>query len=81
MTFNQLVEKLIAHPNAPAMPANRHNLKNGSKIVAANAYPFLGISEGDELALLWDGEFVRYGGLTWSTESICNEIDNGLWRI
>lgn len=81
MTFNQLVEKLIAHPNAPAMPANRHNLKSGSKITAAQAYPFLGIAEDEEIRLLWDGEYVRYMGLTWSVESMCNEIDHGLWVI
>ena len=82
--FNQIVTELLTHPmahNLPSMPENRHGLKNGTKIVATQPYPFFQVEHGEELALLWDGEYVRHGGLTWSVESISNEIDHGLWTF
>ena len=82
--FNRIVTELMAHPMAhsfPNIPANRYDLNNGTKIVATQDYPFFEMQKGDEILLWWDGEYIRHGGLTWSVESMCNELDNGLWEI
>ena len=82
--FNQVVEELLSHPmaqNLPPMPDNRHGLKNGTKLVATQTYSFFQIAEGEEIALWWDGEYVRHDGLTWSIESISNEIDHDCWKV
>ena len=82
--FNQVVAEVLAHPMAdclPQMPSNHYGLTNGSKIVATKDYPFLGVANGEHLALFWDSHYIRHGNLTWSTERLCNEIANGLWTV
>lgn len=82
--FNQVVINILAHPgigNLPGMPANQYDLANGTKIVATKDYPFFGIEKDEEIALFWDGEYIRHANLTWSPERLCNEIANGLWTV
>ncbi len=82
--FNRIVTELLSnqkHSHWPNIPANRYNLNNGTKIVATKDYPFFEMQKGDEILLWWDGEYIRHGGLTWSVESMCNELDNRLWEI
>lgn len=82
--FNRIVEEVLAHPMAfclPQMPTNRCGLVNGSKIVAVKDYPFFGIVQSEEVALMWDGEFVRHAHLTWAVDGMVHEIEQGFWTV
>jgi hypothetical protein len=64
-----------------SFPQNRLELVNGSILRAKETMPYLGLSKGQGLCIFWNGEYVQCGGLTWSVEKLCNEIERGVWQI
>ncbi len=64
-------------------PENKYNLTNGSLIMATQENPCYVAwdLQNKHVHVYWNGEYVCHGSLTWSIESITEEIDSGWWTI
>jgi len=80
ITFPEFINFLNAkYP----FPQNKHGLTHNSALAATTSNPcYEAWSLKDKsVHVYWDGEYVCHGGLTWSVESITDEIDSGWWTV
>lgn len=69
-------------PALPPFPENTAGLKRGTMLEATHPMVAqLGMKVGDRIAIGFDGEYVRFGPLTWDVEQLADEIAHGVWRI
>ena len=59
----------------------QYDFSNGCIIKANKDLPFFGLEKGDVLPISLDGDILRVGPLSWSTEQLTNEINDGIWSI
>lgn len=66
---------------AKEFPANDLGLTNGSILSPVDDMPFFGLSAGQKFSIVWNGQYIRAGGLTWSVEQLQKEINAKYWNI
>ncbi len=69
----------------PEFPKNAFGLKRGSILRAKVSFEIefleIEISQGEEIALGFDGEDVCYRNMIWEIRELEEQIRQGIWRI
>ncbi len=61
--------------------AEKYDFSKGCILRANRDLPFLGISKNSIIEVKNDGEYLRVGSLTWSSDQLKQEIEDKVWTM
>lgn len=75
------IRKKVKELSLPTFPDNEMGLKNGTILSSVEDMSWCGLATGDHFVIIWDGQYIRSIGLTWSVEGMVQEIKSNYWKI